>query len=192
MATRLEKVSFHSSPKERQCQKWSNYHKFALISHARKVKLKILQAKLQYYMNWELPDVQANFRKAEEPEIKLWTSVRSSKMQVNSRGTTAFASLTSLKPLTTNCGKFLEMGISEHLTWLLRHLYVSQEAAVRTRHGTKDWFQTGKGVVKTVYCHLAYLTYMQSMSWEMLVWMKDKLKVKLQYFSHLLGRTESL
>ena len=46
--------------------------------------------------------------------------------------------------------------------------------------------------VKAVYCHLAYLTYMQSMSWEMLVWMKDKLKVKLQYFSHLLGRTESL
>ena len=56
-----------------------------------------------------------------------------------------------------------EMGIPDHLTCLLRNLYAGQEAAVRTRHGT-DWFQIGKGCVKAVYCHLAYLTYMQSTS----------------------------
>ena len=63
VATGLEKVSFHSNPKERQCQKCSNYHTIALISHTSKVMLKILQARLQQYMNHELPDVQAGFRK---------------------------------------------------------------------------------------------------------------------------------
>ena len=64
VATGLEKVSFHSNPKERQCQKGSNYYTIALISHASKVMLKILQARLQQYMNHELPYVQAGFRKA--------------------------------------------------------------------------------------------------------------------------------
>ena len=63
VATGLEKVSFHSNPKQRQCQKCSNYHTIALISHASKVMLKILQSRLQQYMNCELPDVQADFRK---------------------------------------------------------------------------------------------------------------------------------
>ena len=63
MATGLEKVSFHSNPKERQCQKCSYYHKIAFISHARKVILKILQARLQQYVKHELPDVQAGFTK---------------------------------------------------------------------------------------------------------------------------------
>ena len=57
-----------------------------------------------------------------------------------------------------------EMGIPDHLTCLLRNLYADQEATVRTGHGTTDWFQIGKGVVKAVYCHPAYLTYMQSTS----------------------------
>ena len=63
VATGLEKVSFHSNPKERQCQRLLNYHTIALISHASKVMLKILQASLQQYVNRELPDVQAHFRK---------------------------------------------------------------------------------------------------------------------------------
>ena len=63
VATGLEKVSFHSNPKERQCQKCSNYCTIALISHASKVMLKILQVRLQQYVNHELPDVQAGFRK---------------------------------------------------------------------------------------------------------------------------------
>ena len=63
VATALEKISFHSNPKEKQCQKCSNYHTIALISHDSKVILKILQVRLQQYVNCELPDVQAGFRK---------------------------------------------------------------------------------------------------------------------------------
>ena len=67
VATGLEKVSFHSSPKERPCKECSKYRTIALISHASKVMLKILQARLQQYMNCELPDVQAGFRKGRGP-----------------------------------------------------------------------------------------------------------------------------
>ena len=77
VATGLEKVRFHSNPKERQCQKCSNYYTIALISHASKVMLKILQARFQQYVNRELPDLQAGLEKAEEPEIKLPTSIGS-------------------------------------------------------------------------------------------------------------------
>ena len=63
MATGLEKVSFHSKPKERQCQKCSNYHTIALISRSSKVMLKIFQARPKQYMNQELPDVQARFQR---------------------------------------------------------------------------------------------------------------------------------
>ena len=65
-----------------------------------------------------------------------------------------------------------EMGIPDHLTCLLRNLYVGQEATVRTRHGTTDWFKLGKEYNKAVYCHPAYLTCMQSTSCEMQGWMK--------------------
>ena len=91
VATGLEKVSFHSNPKE--C---SNYHTIALILHTSKVMLKILQARLQQYMNHELPDVQLDLEKAEEPEIKLPTSVGSSQKQESSRKTSTSASLTIL------------------------------------------------------------------------------------------------
>ena len=80
------------------------------ISHASKVMLKILQARLQQYMNCELPDVQAGLQKAKEPEIKLPTSAGSSKKQESSRKTSTSALLTMPKPLTVwipiNCGKF--------------------------------------------------------------------------------------
>ena len=81
------------------------------------------------------------------------------------------ASLTTPKPLimwiTANWKILKEMGIPDHMTCLLRNLYAGQEEAVRTGHGTTDWFQIGKGVVKAVYCHPAYLTYMQSTLCEM-------------------------
>ena len=67
------------------------------------------------------------------------------------------------------------MGIPDHITCLLRNLYVSQEATARTGHGTLYWFQIGKGVCQAVYCHPAYLTYMQSTSCETPGWMKHKL-----------------
>ena len=71
------------------------------------------------------------------------------------------------------------MGIPDHLICLLRNLYAGQEAPVRTGPGTTDWFQIGKGVHQSVYCHPAYLTYMQSTLFEMLGWIKHKLESRL-------------
>ena len=71
VATGLTKVSFHSNPKKSNAKKCSNYCTIALISHAIKIMLKILQARLQQYVNQELPDVPAGLEKAEEPESKL-------------------------------------------------------------------------------------------------------------------------
>ena len=89
-----------------------------------------------------------DLEKAEEPEIKLPTSVELSKNQESSRKTSTSALLTKPKPLTvwitTNCGKFFKRWDYQNLTCLLRNLYASQEATVRTGHGTTDWFQTGK------------------------------------------------
>ena len=129
-------------PKKGNAKKCSNYRTIALISHTSKVMLKILQAGLQQYMNRELSDVQAGFRKGREPAIKLPTSVRSSKKQESSRKTSTSALLTTQKPLTlwiTIIWKILkEMGIPDHLTCLLRNLYAGQEAVVRTGHGATD------------------------------------------------------
>ena len=115
-------------PKKGNAKECSNYRTITLISHTSKVILKILQARLQQYMNHELPDVQAGFRKTEEPGIKLPTSAGSQKKQENSRKTSTSASLTTLKPLTmrdhSNLWKILkEMGIPDHLTCLPRNLY---------------------------------------------------------------------
>ena len=91
-----------------------------------------------------------DLEKAEEPEIKLPTSVGSSKKQESSRKTSTSVLLTIPKPLTVwitaNSGKFFKRWNTDHLTCLLRNLYASQEATVRTGHGTTDWFQIGKGV----------------------------------------------
>ena len=99
-------------PKKGIAKECSNYHTIALISHKSKVMLKILQARLQQQVNHELPDVQAGFRKGEEPKIKLPTTVGSSKQQESSRKTSTSALLTMPKPLivwnTTNSGKFFK------------------------------------------------------------------------------------
>ena len=107
--------------------------------------------------------------KAQEPEIKLPTSTGSSKKQESSRKTSISALLTMPKPLTVWHDNKLwtilkEMEIPDHVTCLLRNLYAGQKSTVRTGYGTTDWFQIGKGVLKAVYCHPAYLTYMQSTS----------------------------
>ena len=103
------------------------YHTIALIFYAYTVMLKILQAWLQRHVNHELQMFRQVLEKAEEPEIKLPTSVGSSKKQESSRNISISALLMMPKPLTVwitiNCEKFLEMGIPEHLTCLLRNLY---------------------------------------------------------------------
>ena len=111
VATGLEKLSFHSSLKG-NAKECSNYCTTALISHASKVMLKILQARFQKYVNHELQISKLNLEKAEEPEIKLPTSAGSSRKPESSRKTSPSALLTMAKPLTvcitTNCGKFFK------------------------------------------------------------------------------------
>ena len=142
--------------------------------------LKILQARLQQYMNHELPDVQAGFRKGRGTRDQigniLWIMEKAREFQKN----IYFCFIDYAKAFDcvnhNKLWKILkEMGIPDHLTHLLRNLYAGQEATVRTGHGT-DWFQIAKRVLKAVYCHPAYLTFMQSTSRETLGWMKHKLE----------------
>ena len=107
VATGLEKVSFHSNPKGRECHKCSNYHTIVLFSHASKVMLKIFQAKLQQYVNRELPDVQAGFRKGSGARDQI-AKITEKPREFQKKKT----SLTIPKPLTvwttTNCEKFFK------------------------------------------------------------------------------------
>ena len=128
--------------------------------------LKIFQARLQKYLTPELPDVQAGFRNGRGQTANIhWNIKKATEFQKNiylcfTDNAKAFDYVDHKK-----LWKILRvMGIPDHLTCLLRNLYAGQEATVRTGHGTTDWFQIGKGVRQAVYCHPAYLTYMQSTS----------------------------
>jgi len=135
-------------PKKGNAKECSNYHTIALISQASKVMLKILQARLQQYVNCELPDVQAGFRKGRETRDQIaninWIIKKARKFQKN----IYFCFIDYAKAfdlwITTNWKILHEMGIPDHLTFILRNLYASQEATVRTGHGRTDWFQTRK------------------------------------------------
>ena len=111
--------------------------------------LKVLQARLQQYVNRELPDIQAGFRKGRGSRDQIanirWIIEKAREFQKN----TYFCFINYAKAfvwITTNWKILQEMGIPDHLTCLLRNVYASQEATVRTGHGTTDWFQIGKGV----------------------------------------------
>ena len=151
VATGLEKVSFHSNPTEKHAKYCSNYHTIGLILHTSKVMLKFLQARLQQYVNHELPDVQAGFRKVRGTRDQIanicWIIQKAGEFQKN----IYFCFIDYAKAFDcvdhNKLWKILkEMGLLDHLTCLLRNLYASQEATVRTGHGTTDWFQIGKGV----------------------------------------------
>ena len=151
VATGLEKFHFHSNPKERQCQRMLKLLHNSLISHASKVMLKILQARLQQYVNHELPDVQAGFRKDRETRDQIanicWIMEKAREFQKSMY----FCFIDYAKAFDcvdhNKLRKIMkEMGISDHLICFLRNLYAGQEATVRTGHGTTDWFQIGKGV----------------------------------------------
>ena len=141
VATGLENISFHSSPKERQYQRMFGYHTTALISRPCKVILKIPQTRLQQYMNHEIPDVQAGFRKGRGTRDQIanihWIIDKAKKFQKN----IYFCFIDYAKAFDCVDHHKLweilqEMGIPDHLTCLLRNLYAGQEAAVRTGHET--------------------------------------------------------
>ena len=112
VAVGLEKVSFHSNPKERECQRYSDYRTIALISHASKVMFKNLQARLQQYVDHELPDVQAGFRKGRGTRDQIAYIRWIMEKQESFRKTSISALVTMSKPLTVwitiNCGKFFK------------------------------------------------------------------------------------
>ena len=153
----------------------------AFISHASQVMLKILQARLQQYMNCELPDVQAGFRKDRGTRDQIanicWIMEKASEFQKK----IYFCFIDYAKAFDcvdhNKLWKILkEMGIPDHLICLLRNLYAGEEATVRTGHGATDWFQIGKGVhqgcvlspclfnfyAESCILSFAYLTSMQS------------------------------
>ena len=143
-------------PKKRNAKECSNYRTTALISHTSKVMLKILQARLQKYVNCELPDVQDGFRKGRGTRDQTanirWIMEKAREFQKN----IYFCFIDYAKAFDcvdyNKLWKILkEMGIPDHLTCLLRNLYACQEATVRTGHGTTDWFQIGKRSMSRLY-----------------------------------------
>ena len=142
---------FNPISKKGNAKECSNYHTIALISHSSKVILKILHATLQQYVNQELPDVQAGFRKGRGTRDQIanicWIIEKGRELQKN----IYFCFIDYAKAF--DCvyhnklwKNFQEMGIPDHLTCLFRNLYAGQKATVRTGHGTTDSFQIGKGV----------------------------------------------
>ena len=156
MATVLEKVNFYSNPKERQCQRM--FQLLHICTHLTwyQSNAQIFQVRFQQYMNHELPDVQAGFRKGRRVRDQIanicWIIEKTREFQKN----IYFCFIDYAK--TFDCvdhnklWKILtQMGIPDHLTCLLRNLYADQEAMVRMGHGTTDWIQIGKGCILSPY-----------------------------------------
>ena len=168
-------------PKKVNAKECSHLHTITPISDASKVTLKILQARLQQYVKWELPDVQAGFRKGRGTREQIvnihWIVQKARKFQKN----IYFCFINYAN--TFDCvdhhklWKILkEMGISDHLSCLLQNLYAGQEATVKTRHGTTDWFKIGKGVHQG--CILSPCLF-NLYAWEMLGCIMHKLEWRL-------------
>ena len=156
-----------------------------LTLHASKIMLKILQDRLQQYVNWEFPDVQTGFRKGREIRDQTANIRWIIEKARNSRKTSTSASLTMLKPLTmwitTNCGKFFkrwEYQITLPASWDTWMMLVNKqqlELDMKQQTGSK----LRKEYVKAVYCHPVYWVYMQHISCQMLGWLNHRLESKL-------------
>ena len=171
-------------PKKGNAKECSNYRTTAFISHASKGMLKILHARLQQYVNRGLPDVQAGFRKGRGARDQIanihWIIEKAREFQKKSTS----ALLTTPKPLTvwitTNCGKFFkrwEYQTTLPASWETCMQVKKQQLEPDMEQWTGS--KLGKEYVKAVYCHPAYLTYIQSISCEMPGCMKHKLESRL-------------
>ena len=181
VATGLEKVIFHSNPKERQTTA-------PLLSSPRLAKYCSKFSKLGFNSTWteNLQMFKLVLEKAEEPENKLPTSIGSEKKQENYRRKKKpiSALLTMWKPLTVwiteNCGKFFsrwEYQTTLPASWEMCMQVKKQQLEMGMEQQTGSIL--GKEYIKAVYCHPAYLAYMQNKSWEILDWMKHKLESRL-------------
>ena len=185
VATGREKSVFITIPKKDNTKECSKYHTIALLSHASKVMLKILQARLHQYVNWELPDVQAEFRKDIKTRYQIanisWIIEKEKEFQKNINFwfidyCKAFDCVDHNKLWKI----FKEMGIPVYLICLLRNCMRVKEKQLEPDMEQWTGSKLGKEYAKAVYCHPAYLNFMQSISWEILGWMKQKLESRLQ------------
>ena len=179
-----KKSVFIPVPKRGNGKECSNYCTVALISHASKVTLKILQVRLQQYVNRALPDVQAGFRKGRGTRDKIanicWIIEKTREFLKN----IYFCFIDYTKAFDcvdhNKLWKILqEMGIPDHLTCLLTNLYAGQEQQLKLDMEQWTGSKLGNEYVKAVYCHPAYLTSMQSTSCKMPDWMNHKLESRL-------------
>ena len=159
---------FIPTPKKGNAKEWSNYHTTALISHPSKVILKILQGRLQQYVSREYTDVHAGFGKSRGTRDQIanirWIIEKARQFQTN----IYFCFIDYAKDFECVYHNKLreilkEVGIPHNLTCLLRNLYAGQEVTELDME-QQTGFKSGKEYVKAVYCHPAYLTYMQSTS----------------------------
>ena len=143
--------------------------------------LKILWTSFQHYVNW---DVQAGFRKRRGTRDQLannsWSTEKARKFQ-EKKIHSCFIDCAKAFDCVDHrkLWKILRDGNTRHFICLLRNLYSGQEATVRTRHGTTDWFILGKEYIKAVYCHSINLTFMQSTWCDMLDWMNHRLESRV-------------
>ena len=151
VTTGLEKSVLIPMPKKGNVKECSNDHTIALISHASKVILKIFQARLQQYMNRELPDIQSGFEKGRGTKDQnaniFWIIEKAREFQKS----IYFCFIDYPKAFDCVDHKKLwkilnQMGIPDHITCLLRNLYAGQEATVTTKYATMDWLKIGKGL----------------------------------------------
>jgi len=159
VVTGLEKVIFHSNPKERQCQGMFK-HTIALISHTSKVMLKILQARLQQYVNWEIPDIQAGFRKGRGTRDQIANIRRIIEKAREFQKNIYLCFIDYAKPLTVwitiNCGKFWkrwEYQTTWPASWEICMQVKKQQLELDIEQQTGSKYE--KEYVKAVYCHPA-------------------------------------
>ena len=163
-----KRLVFIPIPWKGNAKERSNYCTIVLISHISKVMLKILQARLQQYMNWELLDFQAGFRKGRgtRDQIAIIHCITEKARQFQENIHICFIDYAKFFDCVNEnkLWKILkEMGKPEHLTYLLRNLFVGQEATIRARHETMKWFKILKGVYEgCILLYIAYLIFIQS------------------------------
>jgi len=184
VATGLEKLVFIPIPKKGSAKECSNYWTIALICHASKVMLKILQSSLQLYLNWQLPDVQAGFRKGRRTRDQIakicWIIEKGREFQKN----IYFCFIDYAKAFDcmdhNKLWKLLqEMGIPDHLTCLLINLYAGQEPQLEPYMTQLTGSKLRKEYDRAVYCHSVYLAYIQNTSCKMPGWLSYKLESRL-------------
>ena len=171
-------------PKKGNAKECSNYRTIALISHSSKVMLKILQARLQQYVNWELPDVRVGFVKGirkrnQRPNFQHLLDHRKNKRIPENIYFIDYAKAFHCVDHNKLWKTLQELGTPDHWTCLLKNLCAGHKATFRTRNGTMDWFQMEKVVCQGCILLPCLFDFMQSTSCEMLGWINHKLESKL-------------